>query len=97
MTADRFEGQLLIAPTALAPWDPAYVNPHYRRTYQVPGLADRITLRVFLQPIGVDILDQLVESGDLDPVIRERMPTFELRNSFVEWTTELGEGCTPQI
>lgn len=94
--ADRYEGQLLIAPTAIAPWDPAYVNPHYRRAYQIPGLADRITLRVFLQPIGVDILDKLIESGDLDPVIRERMPTFELRNSFVEWTPELGEGCTPQ-
>jgi hypothetical protein len=94
--AARYEGQLLIAPTAIPP-DPRYVNPHFKKKYTVPGLADRIVMRVRVQPIGLDVLDELIASGDLDPVIRARMPTFDLAASRVEWSTDLGEGCFPEI
>ena len=46
----------------------------------------RVTLRVLIQPVGLDVLRDLVDSGDLDPgpdgAVLANMPTFEvsLRN-----------------
>ena len=45
----------------------------------------RMTIRLRLQPIGVDVLQDLVDSGDLDSSVIERMPTFILHGSAVEW------------
>ena len=44
-----------------------------------------MTLRVRLQPIGLDVLDDLISSGDLDPRFRAAMPTFTLGGTL-EWT-----------
>ena len=49
---------------------------------------DRVTLRVLLQPIGLDVLDDLVESGDLDPAIRQATPPPHLVGAPLEWTAE---------
>ena len=48
------------------------------RTAVIPGLVDRVTARVRVQPIGLEILDDLVLSGHLDSAIRNRMPIFDL-------------------
>ena len=37
---------------------------------------DRVTLNVWLQPVGVDVLSDLVASHDLDPSFVAAMPTF---------------------
>ncbi len=43
----------------------------------LPGaLPDRVTLNVWLQPVGLDVLNDLVASHDLDPGIVAAMPTF---------------------
>ena len=60
------------------------------RVYSFLGPAftapDRIELRVFERPIGLDVLDDLIESGHLDPALRSEMPTFELTGAALEWT-----------
>ena len=38
--------------------------------------ADRVELRVHVRPIGLDVLDDLVASGDLDPALRWGMTAF---------------------
>jgi len=38
--------------------------------------------------MGLEVLDDLVDSGDLDPAIRDEMPTFTPNLSVVEWTLE---------
>jgi hypothetical protein len=48
------------------------------RSAFIPGIVDRVTARVRVRPIGLDILDDLVRSGHLDRAIRDRMPTFDL-------------------
>ncbi len=48
---------------------------------------DRVTLRVRLQPIGSDVLDELVTSGDLDPSLPASMPIYEL-GTQLEWTPQ---------
>jgi hypothetical protein len=56
--------------------------PHIGRSFpkdatalgEVIGMPDRVTLRMRLQPIGLDVLDALVTSGDLDPSVRTSAP-----------------------
>ena len=38
----------------------------------------RMTLRIRIQPVGLDVLNDLVASKDLDPSIVGRMPTFDV-------------------
>lgn len=45
----------------------------------------RATIRLRLRPIGVDVLTDLVQSGDLHPAIPARMPTFTLHGAAVDW------------
>ena len=50
------------------------------------GVVDRATLRVHVRPIGNEVLDMLVQSGDLDPAIRAKMPDIDV-GELLEWTT----------
>jgi hypothetical protein len=45
----------------------------------------RMTVRLKIQPIGLDVLADLVRSSDLDQSVIERMPTFTLHGAAVEW------------
>ncbi len=38
----------------------------------------RVTLRIRIQPVGIDVLQDLVDSKDLDPSIVTKMPTFDV-------------------
>ena len=40
------------------------------------GLPARVTARLRVRPIGLDVLQDLVDSGDLDPAFLAKMPTF---------------------
>lgn len=42
------------------------------------GMPDRVTLQMWVQPIGTDVLLDLVDSGDLDPSIVTAMPKFPI-------------------
>jgi hypothetical protein len=56
------------------------------RTFRVPsGMPARVTVRLRVRPIGLDILEELVRSGDLDPKYLKEMPTFTLDGTVVEW------------
>jgi hypothetical protein len=71
--------------------DVRYFQTHYFKNF--PGQAtltaqpDRVTMRVRLQPIGLDVIDDLIGSGDLEPSVRASIPTFDLGTTpLVEWT-----------
>ena len=51
---------------------------------------ERVTLRIFERPIGLDVLDDLIGTGHLDPAIRDAMPTHELTNAALTWQGALG-------
>lgn len=60
---------------------------HALHRYLVLGAPpDEITVRVRLRPYALDLLDDLVESGDLDPAVRDRAPTFTLAGATRVWT-----------
>lgn len=86
------DGNLFPAQPTFDPTDPRFYMTHVEQRYPRngaawPGTPDRVTLRMRLQPIGLDVLDDLVASGDLDPAIRAAMPTLDLgREAVLEWT-----------
>jgi hypothetical protein len=82
----------LLAPVTTVATDPRYTPTHVIRAFplsgNLPQAPDRVTLRVRMQPIGLDVLDDLVGSGDLDKKYRDAMTTFDLGHTkTVEWTT----------
>jgi hypothetical protein len=48
-------------------------------------------MRVRLRPIGLEILAELVESGDLDPGVVERFETYDVAPTLLEWTAASAE------
>jgi hypothetical protein len=59
-------------------------------SYRTPRAPARLTARVMMRPVAMEVLNELVDSGDLDPAVREEMPTFEIYTTAVEWKPELG-------
>lgn len=93
-------GDLLPVQTTTDPSDPAWVDPHVSRSWRLPGSPDRIEVAVRAEPIGLEVLDALVASGDLDPAVRARMPRFTLGPTRVAWTAAAAVpsgdlGCVP--
>ena len=57
-----------------------------------PAQVARVTARLRIRPMGLDVLQDLIDSGHLDPAIAEQMPTFTLYGAVLEWK----RGDTPQ-
>ena len=90
----QVESHLLPAPTTFDPTDPNWIDTHFSRRFLVDSASpDRVTARVMIRPIGLDVLYDLEDSGDLAPGIAESMPTFTLENSILEWEIEDGYDC----
>ena len=91
------ESTVIPAPAALTPLEPGWFDTHIKREYVWPiALPDRITMRVLMRPIGLDVIDDLIASGDLHSSYRDTIPTFVLGHSQIEWTPELGS-CSPAL
>ncbi len=66
------------------------------KQYRLPGrdgsgTPARVTARLRIRPIGMDVLHDLVDSGDLAPAMLEQMPTFSF-GAQLEWTDADGFG-----
>jgi hypothetical protein len=72
--------------------DPRSFMSHRQRTYPsapgqgLPAMPDHITLAVHLQAIGDDVLDDLVQSKDLDPSIPPKLARYTLAGAALDWT-----------
>jgi hypothetical protein len=90
--AADYESNTLPVKTTFDPSSPDFYKTHKIRFFPPSGAPigvgqaiDRITLQVKIQPVGRDILDELVASGDLDAGIRDVMPTLPV-GAMLEWT-----------
>jgi len=84
--AVRHRADLLPAPTAPSPQDPAWTNTHLQHRYNIrTGVPDKIVVRAKIRPMAFEVLDELIDSGDLNPEVRDRIPTFTLDSSRLEW------------
>jgi len=95
------ETNQLPAQATFNPLDPRFYQTHVLQSFPrgalatFAGVPDRVTLKVRLQPVGLEVLDDLVESGDLDPAVRDAMPTFDLAmggETVLEWTSDAVNG-----
>jgi hypothetical protein len=74
--------------------DPRYYLTHVMRTYPAPTsmpavlatMPDSVTMRVRVVPVGLDVLDDLIQSGDLAPAVKAQMPTFDVAGATLTWT-----------
>lgn len=90
----RVEPNALVAAVTNDPRDPRYFHG-IKRTFRIPVRPlDRITVEVRIRPIDDEVLQDLVDSGDLNDVIRARVPTFTLNTARLEWTPT-SKGCVP--
>jgi Cytochrome c554 and c-prime len=66
--------------------DPRFYQSHIVQYYPRPlegtgtltSMPARVTLRIRIQPVGLDVLNDLVSTGDLDPSVVSKMPTFDV-------------------
>ncbi len=63
--------------------DPAFYMSHVVQSFPrdhsaLKSRPARITLRMRIQPVGLDVLNDLVASKDLDPSVVGKMPTFDV-------------------
>jgi len=85
---DGYESNLLpVATTTYIQGKHAVVKQYRLRGPK--GLPARVTARLRVRPIGLDVLQDLVDSGDLDPAIVAQMPTLTF-GAQIEWTPEKG-------
>jgi len=94
--ASEVETNLLPGQLTFDASDPRYYQSHvvqsYPRAGQLAAFPERVTARLWLQPIGLDVFDELVASGDL--VDTERYKVSELRERLqplavgaaIEWS-----------
>jgi hypothetical protein len=66
------------------PSDRRYYESHAVRRFPfdpeavIMGIPDRVTVRVRITPVGLDVLDDLIGSGHLDAGVRDAMKTADL-------------------
>jgi hypothetical protein len=80
----RVEHKTIGAQRTSDPSHPDFYQGHELRRFPrdsnvyVSGVPDRVTARVRLRPMGLDVIDDLVRSGHLDPSLRSAFPIFDL-------------------
>ncbi|MEE2786379.1 MAG: multiheme c-type cytochrome [Myxococcota bacterium] len=69
---------------------------HRRKIYGYEGPPPAyVSLRVKYRPIGLDVVDRLVELELLDAEYRKDVPTFDLGFARLDWAAEDGHACIP--
>jgi hypothetical protein len=87
------ESNELPAPVTLVPTDPNFYKTHVYQVYPrdpnavLAQMPDQVTLRFRIQPIGVDVLQSLVASKDLDGGVVAQMPVLDVTPT-VTWTAQ---------
>lgn len=94
--AASVESELLTASVTTDPTDPEYF--HYKeRSWTILGaVPDRVTTRLRMRPMGLEVIDQLIDGGELEPSVRDAFREFEVANGAVEWTGPVGS-CEPPL
>jgi hypothetical protein len=89
--AASYEGNELPVQVTFDPTDPRYYQTHIVQSYPrmtsatLPSMPDQVTLRVRLEPIGLDVLADLVGTKDLDPAAIAAMAAIDV-TPLLTWT-----------
>ncbi|MBI5497790.1 MAG: hypothetical protein HY904_22475 [Deltaproteobacteria bacterium] len=92
--ARRVQTEHLPAPTARSPAEPGWTQTHRTRVFSYTGAPpDEVELRVHIMPVGVDVLDELVAEGYLDPTLRDAVTPMSLAAAHLTWRAADGVRC----
>jgi hypothetical protein len=92
-SAARTVSNLLLPTSTLDPSDPRFYHAQTRVFRASTDAPDRITLNVYLKPLGTDVLDDLVQRGALDPAVAARVPVFRLAGASKVWRRDSRADC----
>ncbi len=87
-----YDSSQLSVPVTSDPQDPRFYHS-ITKVYEVVGDVDKVTMAVHIRPVDFDVVDELIASGDLGAAIRDKIQTFTLQNTVLEWTSSKGFGC----
>lgn len=73
-------------PTLPAPVTAVQGSHSLIRVYYLGQAPTRVSARVRIRPVGLDVMNDLVSSGDLDPSLVDAMPTFTVDGRDAVWT-----------
>jgi hypothetical protein len=96
--AASVESNLIPFPTTSNATDPAFYRTHVVQYYPrdqtatLPAAPDMVTLRLLFQPIGLDVLQDLESSGDLDGGVAGEVPTLVFPEPILTWTAATANG-----
>ena len=94
----RVESELLPPSVTFDMTDPLFDHSK-TRSYPMGanGQPDQVDVVLKLRAIDLALIDDLIASGDLDPIYRDRIETFVLEGSRLLWTPELAGAdlCVP--
>ena len=82
------QSKLLKPPVTTVTTDPMY-DHSTTATFNVGPIEaniDKITARIRVRPFAYSVLDQLVQSGDLDPAIASKLHTLDSVGGHAVWT-----------
>lgn len=91
----------LPAQATFDPADPRYYQTHVIQRYPrstsqaLDSMPDRVTMRVRVRPLAFDLIDDLVDSGDLRAELRDAVATFDVDlgdGPVLEWTPSAVNG-----
>jgi hypothetical protein len=85
-----YESSVLPAQLTFDRNDPRFYESHVFRSYPSSGatlgqMPDRVRLRIRLEGLGLDFIDDLIASGDLDASYRSKIPVYDLGREL-DWT-----------
>ncbi|MCE9580565.1 MAG: hypothetical protein K8W52_46020, partial [Deltaproteobacteria bacterium] len=86
------ESHLLAPAVTTDPTDPRFYHAQ-THTYAVTSVPDRVAIAIHVEPVGLELLDELIGSGDLDPAIRDAMPRRTIDTLARTWLHADGFGC----
>ena len=87
--AFSFETNGLPAISTFDVSSPDFYQTHKQKFFPKSGATmpnpDQITLRLRVEPVGLEVVQSLIDSGDLDPAVRNAFTTLQA-GSTLTWT-----------
>lgn len=94
--AASYQSTLLPPAVTLDPRDPRFFHAVEHRYPLMGQTPDRVVMRVRVRPLPLELLDDLAGTGDLDPAVRAKVPTFDLKGTELTWLRADQRGCVPE-
>lgn len=93
--ASCYESRLMPYPTTSNPADPEFFRRNVAQDFLCDGglcprVPDKVTMQVWIMPIGLEVLQDLVASGDLEPAIVGQMKPMTV-GPLTTWTIDTAD------